>query len=316
MRPNKIAVVGPGTVGMPLAALLASSTGTDGLLPPRVVVLQRPSATSGWKVQAINAGRSPFGVTEPELDKLIASAVAWGLLTATHDRDACSDADVVIVCVQVDRIGLSPDHGPLLEALGDVAEALKKRPAGHRPLVIIESALAPSVMQTVVRPFFASRGLVDGRDLLLANSPNRSMSGSLVDTLRKSDKLVAGLRPETPMLAASLYRRILDRGRPIVTNSLTAEVTSAVENAFRDVRIAFAVEIAKYCEHIDVDFRTLRDQVNDVLEWSDCVSWNPATIPSGALLLPTVGVGGQALAGPRGEPAVAQQHPARSAWRQ
>jgi nucleotide sugar dehydrogenase len=295
MRPNKIAVVGPGTVGMPLAALLASSTGTDGSLPPRVVVLQRPSATSGWKVQAINSGRSPFGMAEPELDRMIGSAVAWGLLAATHDRDACSDADVVIVCVQVDRVGLSPDHGPLLEALGDVADALKKRPEGSRPLVIIESALAPSVMQTIVRPFLTGHGLVDGRDLLLANSPSRAMSGSLVETFRKSDKLVAGLRPETPVLAASLYRRILDRGRPIVTNSLTAEVTSAVENAFRDVRIAFAVEIAKYCERVDVDFRTLRDQVNDVLEWSDGVTWNPATVPSGAVLLPTVGVGGQAL---------------------
>ncbi len=295
MRPNKIAVIGPGTVGMPLAALLASSTGTDGSLPPRVVVLQRPSATSGWKVQAINSGRSPFGSTEPELDRLIASAVSWGNLTATHDRHAPADADVIIVCVQADRIGLLPDHEPLLDALADVADALRQRPVPGRPLVIIESALAPSVMQTIVRPFFAARDLVDGRDLLLANSPSRAMSGCLVETLRKSDKLVAGLRPETPVLASSLYRRILDRGRPIVTNSLTAEVTIAIENAFRDVRIAFAVEIARHCERIDVDFRILRDQVNDVLEWSDGVSWNPATIPSGAMLLPTVGVGGQAL---------------------
>jgi nucleotide sugar dehydrogenase len=295
MRPNKIAVVGPGTVGMPLAALLASSTGTDGSPPPRVVVLQRPSATSGWKVQAINSGRSPLGGGEPELERLIASAVTRGILTATHERDACADADVIIVCVQVDRIGLSPDHAPLLGALGDVADALNSRPPKGRPLVIIESALAPSVMQTVVRPFFAGRGLVDGRDILLANSPSRAMSGCLVDSLRKSDKLVAGLRPETPVLVSSLYRRIFDRGRPVVTNSLTAEVTSAIENAFRDVRIAFSAEIATYCERIDVDFRTLRDQVNDVLEWGDCVSWNPATIPTGALLLPTVGVGGQAL---------------------
>ena len=295
MRPNKIAVVGPGTVGIPVAALLASSTGTDGSPPPRVVVLQRPSVTSGWKVQAINAGRSPLGAAEPELDTLMASAVARGFLTATHDRDICADADVIIVCVQVDRTGLSPEHGPLLEALNDIVPALKARPSRSRPLLIIESALAPSAMQTVVRPFFVQHGLVDGRDLLLANSPSRAMSGCLVESFRKSDKVVAGLQAESPVLVASLYRRILDRGRPIVTNSLTAEVTSAVENAFRDVRIAFAMEIAKYCERIDVDFRTLRDQVNDVLEWSDNVAWNPSTVPSGAMLLPTVGVGGQAL---------------------
>jgi nucleotide sugar dehydrogenase len=295
MRPNKIAVVGPGTVGMPMAALLASACGTDGSLPPRVVVLQRPSASSGWKVQAINSGRSPIGGREPELDRLTASSVARGTLTATHDRDACADADVILVCVQSDRTGLAPDYAPLREALGDVAAAVRRRATPGRPLVIVESALAPSAMQTVVRPILAGHGLTDGKEILLANSPSRSLSGCLIDSIRRSDKIVAGLRPEAPVMVSSLYRRILDRGRPIVTNSLTAEVASALENAFRDVRIAFAVEMARYCDRIDVDFRTLRDQVNDVLEWGDGVSWNPAAIPTGALLLPTVGVGGQAL---------------------
>lgn len=295
MRPNKIAVVGPGTVGMPMAALLASATGTDGSPPPRVVVVQRPSTSSGWKVKAINAGRSPLGGHEPDLERLIAESSARGFLSATHDRDACGDADVIVISVQTDRTGLAPEYGPLIEALDDVAHAISRRPTPARPLIIIESALAPSAMQTVVRPFFAGRGLIDGRDLLLANSPSRAMSGRLVESITRSDKLVAGLGPEAPLLVASLYRRILSRGRPIVTNSLSAEVASGVENAFRDVRIAFAVEVARYCDRIDVDFGTLRDHVNDLLEWSDSVSWNPAAIPTGALLLPTVGVGGQAL---------------------
>jgi nucleotide sugar dehydrogenase len=295
MRPNKIAVVGPGTVGMPLAALLASAGGTDGSPPPRVVVVQRPSVSSGWKVDAINAGRSPVGGNEPDLERLITESVASGHLTATHCSDECADADVILVCVQTDRTGLAPEYASLLEALGDVARALSRRSGAGRPLVVIESALAPSAMQTFVRPFFASRGLVDGKDVLLANSPSRAMCGRLVDSITRSDKLVAGLGPEAPILVASLYRRILSRGRPIVTNSLAAEVASAVENAFRDVRIAFATEIARYCDRIDVDFRTLRDHVNDVLEWSDTVSWNPSAVPTGALLLPTVGVGGQAL---------------------
>jgi len=295
MRPNKIAVIGPGTVGMPMAALLASASGTDGSPPPRVVVVQRPSASSGWKVEAINAGRSPVGGREPDLDRLIAESVARGNLSAMHDADTCADADVIIVAVPTDRVGLAPDYATLLSALGDVANAVQRGATRGRPLVIIESALAPSTMQTVVKPFFASRGLVDGRDLLLANSPSRAMCGRLVESITRSDKLVAGLGPEAPILAAALYRRILTRGRAIVTNSLSAEAASAVESSFRDVRIAFAAEIARHCDRIDVDFRTLRDHVNDVLEWSDGVSWNPSAVPTGALLLPTVGVGGQAL---------------------
>ena len=296
MRPNKIAVIGPGTIGMPMAALLATSTGTDGSPPPRVVVLQRPSASSGWKVKAINAGRSPLGGYEPDLDRLIAESVAKGTMYATHDPHTCADADVILVCVQTDRIGLAPDYDALLAALGSITSALKSpRFTNGKPLIVIESAIAPSTMLTVVRQFFADRGLIDGQHILLANSPNRAMCGRLVDSIRRSDKLVAGLRPEAPVLLASIYRRILTRGKPIVTNSLSAETASAVENAFRDVRIAFSMEIARHCDRLGVDFRTLRDQVNDVLEWSDHVSWNPTAVPTGALLLPTVGVGGQAL---------------------
>lgn len=294
MRPNKIAVVGPGTVGTPVAALLASAPGTDGSPPPRVVTVQRPSASSGWKVKAINGGRSPLGSHEPQLDRLLAQAVVRGRLSATHDHSTCSDAEVIIICVQTDRVGLAPDYSALLAALGDVADALSTARRG-RPLIIIESALAPTAMQTVVRPFLARRGLVDGRDVLLANSPTRAMSGRLVDSLTKSDRLVGGLGPEAPVLAAALYRRFLTRGRPVVTNSLAAEIASATENAFRDVRIAFSSEVARYCDSVGVDFRTLRDHVNDLLEWTDCVSWNPTAVPTGALLLPTVGVGGQAL---------------------
>src|SRR4051794_6224751 len=67
---NKIAVIGPGIVGTPMAALLAA--GTEEEDPPVVVVIQRPSSTSGWKVDAINRGESPIGGVEPALDGLIA----------------------------------------------------------------------------------------------------------------------------------------------------------------------------------------------------------------------------------------------------
>ena len=280
---------------MPMAALLASTGGTDGSPPPRVVVLQRPSDASGWKVKAINGGRSPLGGREPELERLILTSVASGRLSATHDPATCADADVILICVPTDRIGLAPDYDRLVEALGDVATALRRQPIARRPLIIIESAIAPSTMQTVVRQLFARHGFTDGRDVLLANSPNRAMCGRLVESITRSDKLVAGLVAEAPVRAAWLYRHILTRGRPIVTNSLAAETASMVENAFRDVRIAFSVEIARHCDRLGVDYRTLRDHVNDLLEWSDNVSWNPTAVPTGALLLPTVGVGGQAL---------------------
>src|ERR1700674_1048258 len=195
---KKIAVIGPGIVGMPMAALLAHARIREGSEEPaHVLVVQRNSPTSGWKVAAINAGKSPIGGVEPGLDEIVAQSVAAGGLSATDDIRELRDADVILVCVQTDKDGLAPDYGPLFQALTGVAHALRERPPGNVPVIIFESTLAPSSMATLVRAHFARHGLVEGRDLLLGNSPNRVMPGRLVERVAQSDKIVAGLRPVT-----------------------------------------------------------------------------------------------------------------------
>ncbi len=88
---RKIAVVGPGIVGMPMAAMLAHARIREGSTEPaKVVVVQRNSPTSGWKVDAINAGKSPIGGVEPDLDRVVKESVAAGLLSAAHGYDALS----------------------------------------------------------------------------------------------------------------------------------------------------------------------------------------------------------------------------------
>lgn len=293
---KKIAVIGPGIVGMPMAALLAHARICEGGdQPATVTVIQRNSGTSGWKVGAINEGRSPIGGIEPDLDRVVAESVAAGLLNASHDYEAARDADVILVCTQTDKKGLEPDYGPLFEALDGLAAVLKHRPAGNVPMVIFESTLAPSTMATLVRDLFARHGLVEGRDVLLGNSPNRVMPGRLVERVASSDKIVAGLHPDTPGLIARLYARIVTQGTLHQTNSMTAEVVKTLENAYRDVRIAYATEVAQHCDAAGIDFFALRDQVNTRMNDSDAASSNPNAVPSGGLLVPTVGVGGHCL---------------------
>ena len=293
---KKIAVVGPGIVGMPMASLLAHARIREGSeAPATVTVIQRDSPTSGWKVDSINAGRSPIGGIEPDLDRIVSESVSAGLLGASHDYAAARDADVILVCTQTDKRGMAPDYGPLFEALDGIAKELAQRPAGNVPLVIFESTLAPSTMTTLVRELFARQGLVEGRDVLLGNSPNRVMPGRLVERVASSDKVVAGLHPDTPGLIERLYRRIVTRGKLHLTNSMTAEVVKTLENAYRDVRIAYAAEVARFCDAGGIDFYALRDQVNALLHQEDAASADPNAVPSGGLLVPTVGVGGHCL---------------------
>jgi UDP-N-acetyl-D-mannosaminuronic acid dehydrogenase len=289
---REIAVVGPGVVGLPMAALLASAElwAPDGA-PARVTVVQRASTSSGWKVGAINAGRSPIGALEPEIDDLVAQGAGSGRLRATTQFADIRDADVVIVCVQTERKGSSPDYANLLEALHGVATALSQRVAASVPIVVVESTLAPTTLQTVVRPLFAQHGLEVGRDVLLAHSPSRLTRGGIVERLASTDKLIGTLSPEAGQRVAAVYAHIVTRGTLHRTNATTAEVVKTLENASRDVRLAYAADVARYCDAHDIDFSDVRQRVNARV----AAEGSAGAVPCGGLLVPTVGVGGHSL---------------------
>lgn len=293
---EKIGVIGPGIVGMPMAAMLAHARikiGSD--KPAKVVVLQRDSINSGWKVDSINNGKSVIGGIEPDLDDITREAVEAGILSASTDFSVLSDADVILVSVQTDKKGFAPDYGPMFGALEKLAEALQHKPVSKIPLVIFESTLAPTTMDTLFREHFKKYGLEEGKDILLGNSPNRVMPGRLVERIRESDKLAGGLHPETPKLIAKLYNHIVINGEVFQTNSLTAEIVKTLENAYRDVRIAFSSEIVRYCDQHNIDFYKVRDKVNALLSQTDAATSNPNVVPSGGILIPMLGVGGHCL---------------------
>ena len=293
---KKIGVIGPGIVGMPMAAMLAHARikiGTD--KPAKVVVVQRDSINSGWKVDAINSGKSVIGGIEPDLNEIVKDSVAAGVLSATHDFSELSDADVILVSVQTDKKGFEPDYGPMFGALEKLGDALRKKPDGKIPLIIFESTLAPTSMDTMMRQYFKKYDLEEGKNILLGNSPNRVMPGRLVERIQDSDKLAGGLHPETPKLISKLYSHIVTKGTVFQTNSLTAEIVKTLENAYRDVRIAFSTEIVRYCDKQNIDFYLVRDRVNSILSQSDKATNDPNAVPSGGILIPMLGVGGHCL---------------------
>ena len=288
---DKIALIGAGVVGVPMAALLAEA----GRGEVRVVIIQRPSASSGWKVAALNAGRNPLGGVEPGLEELLARTVAEGTLRASADMGEARDADAILVCVQTDKKGLGPDYGPLYDALESLAVELRRRPAGPPALVIIESTLAPTSMTSDVSGWLAARGLRDGDQIDLGYSPNRVMPGHLLERIRGADKIISGLRPATADRIRALYAGIVVQGRLHSATTLTAEIVKTLENAARDVRIAFAAEVARACDDADIDFHRLRAEVNARLDRRDRSSADPTAVPTGGVLVPTIGVGGHCL---------------------
>ena len=293
---QKIGVIGPGIVGMPMAALLANAEIKIGTNDPlQVIVVQRNSKTSGWKVDAINSGKSVIGGIEPELDEIVNKCVNNGTLKASHNYESLSDADVILVCVQTDKKGLEPDYGPLFSSLQDLAEALQKKPVNKKPMIVFESTLAPSTMNTIIKDFFSKYGLIEGKDIYLGNSPNRVMPGRLVERISAADKLIGGLQQITVDRIKQIYTNIVKQGFLYTTNSFTAEIVKTLENAYRDVRIAFSAEIANYCDKNNIDFYELRDKVNLKLNQPDDASHNSNSIPVGGILIPTIGVGGHCL---------------------
>ena len=290
---RRIAIVGPGYIGMPIAALLAYARIRIGHEDPaHVVVVQRGPDALGGQTAVINDGRSPIGGIEPGLDSIIRTVVADGLLSATDDITVLRDADVILVCVPSDP---AADADPLYAALYAVSREVAQRTNRVPPLVVIEATLAPTALQSVVAEVFRAAGLEEGHNVHLGYSPHRVMPGRLMERVASSDKLVAGLTAETTSRMSQLYHQVVTRGTVYRTNPLTAELVKTLENAYRDVRIALATEVARYCDERDIDFYKLREWLNGELLQKDIASFQPTAVPRGALLIPTLGVGGHAL---------------------
>jgi UDP-N-acetyl-D-mannosaminuronate dehydrogenase len=115
------------------------------------------------------------------------------------------------------------------------------------------------------------------------------VAGQAVKTAVAGPKVIGALSRLTAEQLAVIYGRIV-RGGLHCTNSMTAEVVKTLENAVRDVRIAYAAEVARYCDAQDIDFFALRERVNARVA---LISGTP--VPLGELLVPTVGVGGRGL---------------------
>lgn len=265
-RTARLAVVGLGYVGLPVASLFAEADfdviGLD-IKPERV--------------EKINAGISPIEGDEPGFEELLKKVSKSRKLNATTDYNLIKDCDVILIDVEtpVDEQNV-PRYEALRAALHSLGGVLKPG-----ALVIVESTIAPGTMQKIVCPLLEKgSGRKVNNGFYLGNCPERVMPGKLISNLRSLGRAVGGGTPETASTMIELYRHIVKADLDAV-DWTTAELVKTVENAYRDVQIAFANEVARICEALGSNVWKVRELVNKS--------------PSREMHFPGAGVGGHCI---------------------
>lgn len=257
-----ICVVGLGYIGLPTAALLASS-GYDVL-----GVDVTPSV-----VETINRG--DIHIVEPDLDAYVRSTVHSGRLRAALKP---AQADVFLLCVPTPFSHTEgdpvPDTSYVLAAAESIAPLV--RPGA---MVILESTSPVGTTEEVAAVL--TRHGVDISQVSIAYCPERVLPGRIMVELVENARVIGGLTAEGASAVAAFYRTFV-RGDVLETDARTAEMCKLVENAYRDVNIAFANELSILCDGLDMDVWSLISLAN--------------RHPRVNILQPGVGVGGHCIA--------------------
>lgn len=242
-----VGVIGLGYVGLPVACMLAdagfSVTGLD---------------IKQDRIDKINAGTNPIEGKEPGLAEILFRVVRNGKLTAATDYDALSDVDIVLIDVEtpIDENNI-PRYHALKAACSSLGAVIK-----DGALVIVESTIAPGTMNSVVRPLLENTsGKKSNQDFFLGVCPERVMPGKLLTNLQTMSRVCGGDTAEVSDTLIAFYRHIVQADLD-PADLITAELTKTAENAYRDVNIAFANELALICQSVGADFLKVRTLVN------------------------------------------------------
>ncbi|MGJ7910849.1 nucleotide sugar dehydrogenase [Neobacillus sp. LXY-1] len=239
----KLCTVGLGYIGLPTSIMFAKHdvevVGVD--ISPRVI-------------EMLNSGK--IHIEEPGLQEALEEVIAKGTFRATLTPEK---ADAFIVAVPTpnnDDEYKSCDLSYVLSAVNKVIPYLEK---GN--VLIVESTIAPRSMDDYVKPLVEEAGFVIGKDVFLVHCPERVLPGQILHELIYNNRIVGGITPECTEAGAMVYSTFV-KGEIIKTNSKTAEMSKLMENTFRDVNIALANELAKVCNHLEIDALEVIEMAN------------------------------------------------------
>lgn len=253
---HKIAVIGLGYVGLPLARLLATKYSVVGF------------DINENRIKEINDGKDSTLEVDEDLLKAVVRSInpisdnSIGLFCSANISDI-QNANIYIITVPtpVDKHN-RPDLTPLYKSSETVGKVL-----GRNDIVIYESTVYPGVTEEECVPVLEkTSGLHFNKDFFAGYSPERINPGDKLHTVDKILKVTSGSTPEIGKIVDDLYKSVITAGTHLAPTIKVAEASKVIENSQRDVNIAFMNELAKIFSLMDID-------THDVLEAAG-TKWN------------------------------------------
>lgn len=225
-------VVGLGYIGLPTALMMAESgvqvVGTDKSLE-KVNMLQNSQLT----------------FDEEGISELFSEAVEKGISFTTDYVEA--DIYIIAVPTPFNKINKKVVADYLVAAVEAVVRVCR-----DDSIVVVESTISPGTIDKFIRPIVNSVNCQKGYNIELAHAPERIIPGKMIAELRNNNRTIGADKDEIAEKIRSIYARFC-KGQIVLTDIKTAEMSKVVENAYRDVNIAYANELVKICKEADID---------------------------------------------------------------
>lgn len=239
----KIAVVGLGYVGLPLAVNFAKV---------------------GFKVFGLDTDQDRVSKIEKKISyitdiptKDVAKVVSNGCFTASLDFTLLKQMDVIIICVPTPlKRKYTPDIKYILSAVRTIQKNMKKD-----TLIVLESTTYPGTTEELIKPELEKSGKKAGRDFYLAFSPERIDPGNKQYDVTKIPKVVGGMTPAGGQLTKLLYEKIIKHIH-LVSSPRAAEMTKLLENTFRIINIGWINEVAMMSHKMGIDIWEVVEAAN------------------------------------------------------
>ena len=237
---TKLALVGLGYVGMPIAVAFAK----------KVPVIGFDLNTA--KIEKYREGHDPTGEVGDETIRQTA-------VDFTSDETRLKEAAFIIVAVPTPiNSDKTPDLAPVEGASVTVGRNLTKG-----AIVVYESTVYPGVTEDICIPILEKEsGLKCGKDFFVGYSPERINPGDKAHRLENIKKIVSGMDPKTMEEIAKVYELVIKAGVHRASSIKVAEAAKVVENSQRDINIAFMNELAMVFDRMDIDTREVIEAMN------------------------------------------------------